>query len=207
MLGRPALAGLRAVVVRPDELVQEAVAPEQRVEQHLGVVRLAVVEVEVERAVVGEQAPRLEQARLEEGPVVVEPVVVGAQVAPQPLVVATVEPAGWRARRRPGLSDRTRSGADVSAPSLAAARSRLSGRERAVSTGALHAPGVERRIEVDQRERGVVEPADDLEVVALVDLDATRRPARRAVTARGAATRRSRTSTRRAPRPRRIPRR
>ena len=62
VLGRPALARLRAVVVRPDELVEEAVAPEQRVQQHLGVVRLAVVEVQVERAVVGEQPPRLDAA-------------------------------------------------------------------------------------------------------------------------------------------------
>ena len=93
VLGRPALAGLGAVVVRPDQLVEEAVAAEQSVEQHLRVVRLAVVEMQVQRAVVGEQAPRLFEPRLEEAPVVVEPVVVGAKVAAQPLVLATVEAA------------------------------------------------------------------------------------------------------------------
>ena len=41
----------RAVVVGPDDLVEEALAAEQRVEHDLGVVRLAVVEVQVERAV------------------------------------------------------------------------------------------------------------------------------------------------------------
>ena len=46
-------APLRAgtVVVGPDELVQEAFAPEDLVEEHLAVVRLARVEVEIERAV------------------------------------------------------------------------------------------------------------------------------------------------------------
>ncbi len=50
VLRRPARFGARAVVVRPDDLVQEAVAAEDLVEQDLAVVRLAVVEVEVERA-------------------------------------------------------------------------------------------------------------------------------------------------------------
>ena len=77
VLRRPAALRARAVVVGPDDLVQEAVAAEDLVEQHLAVVRLARVEVHVERAVLPQQPPRLAQPRLEEAEVVVVAVVVG----------------------------------------------------------------------------------------------------------------------------------
>ena len=91
MLGRPAVLGLRAVVVRPDDLVEERLAAEEGVEQDLRVVRLAVIEMEVQRPVVGEEAPRLDEPRLEEAPVVVEAVVVLQEVALDALVAAPLE--------------------------------------------------------------------------------------------------------------------
>ena len=61
-----------AIVVGPDDLVDEARPAEDAVEQHLAVVRLAVVDVEEERARGGEHPVGLDQSRLEEGQVVVE---------------------------------------------------------------------------------------------------------------------------------------
>ena len=65
VLRRPAPLRARAVVVGPDDLVQEALAAEDLVEQHLAVVHLAVVDVEVERAVAAPApvAPRAAAAR------------------------------------------------------------------------------------------------------------------------------------------------
>ena len=77
MLGRPFLVGAAAVIVGPDDLVEEAVAAEDAVEEHLAVVDFAVVDVEVERAAGGEQAVGLDQARLEEGEEIVEEIGVG----------------------------------------------------------------------------------------------------------------------------------
>ena len=74
MLGRPAARALAAVVVGPDDLVEEARAAEQLVERDLDVVRLAVVEVQVERAAVGQQPAHLDQPRPQEAEVVVEAV-------------------------------------------------------------------------------------------------------------------------------------
>ena len=51
VLRRPSALRARAVVVGPDDLVQEALAAEDPVEQELAVVSLAVVDVEVEGAV------------------------------------------------------------------------------------------------------------------------------------------------------------
>jgi len=48
VLRGPAPGRACAVVVRPDDLVQKAVAAEDAVQQHLAVVYLAVVDVEVE---------------------------------------------------------------------------------------------------------------------------------------------------------------
>ena len=84
VLRRPPPLRARAVVVGPDDLVQEAVAPEDLVEEHLAVVRLAVVEVEVERAVVARAGAGLAQPRLEEAEVVVEGVGVGEAPARRP---------------------------------------------------------------------------------------------------------------------------
>ena len=93
MLRRPAAARLGAVVVGPDQLVEEALAAEQLVEQQLAVVRLAVVDVEVQRAVGREQPADLAQPRLEEAEVVVERVAVGGLLE-QPRRVAAAAEAG-----------------------------------------------------------------------------------------------------------------
>ena len=93
MLGRPAPPGARAVVVGPDDLVEEALAPEDLVEQQLAVVGLAVVDVEVERALAREQPVGLLQARREEAEVVLERVAVGG-LGEQPRGVAPALKAG-----------------------------------------------------------------------------------------------------------------
>ena len=72
MLGGPAFGGARAVVVGPDDFVLEACAAEDLVEQDLAVVDFAGVEVEEERAGGGEDAVGFDEARAEEGEVVVE---------------------------------------------------------------------------------------------------------------------------------------
>jgi len=47
VFGWPAILGLAAVVVSPDDFVQKAVAAKQRIEQNLGIVRLSIVEVQI----------------------------------------------------------------------------------------------------------------------------------------------------------------
>ena len=71
VLGRPPVAGPAAEVVGPDDLVEERVAAEHLVEQQLDVVRLAVVDVQVQRAARREQPAGLVQQRLEHAEVVV----------------------------------------------------------------------------------------------------------------------------------------
>ncbi len=51
MFGRPAVFRAAAVVVRPDDLVKEALAPEDGIQQNLAVMHFAVVDVEVQAAV------------------------------------------------------------------------------------------------------------------------------------------------------------
>src|SRR5262249_48747126 len=68
----PALRRARAVVVRPDDLVDERLASEDPIQEYLAVVHLAVVDVEVEASRRREHTMRLAQARLEEREVVVE---------------------------------------------------------------------------------------------------------------------------------------
>ena len=130
VLGRPAALGARAVVVGPDDLVQEALAAEDLVEEHLAVVRLARVDVDVQRPVLREHPPRLAQPRLEKAEVVVEAVGVGA------------------AARRPAPV------APAAEPGAVAVGIGLD-RER---EPALLLAGVERRIDVDQREGAVRQP-------------------------------------------------
>ena len=81
VLGRPAALGAAAEVVGPDDLVEEAVAAEDLVERDLDVVGLALVEVDVERPVVGEQLAHARQARDQERLVVGEGVGVGVVAA------------------------------------------------------------------------------------------------------------------------------
>jgi len=68
---------LAAVVVGPDDFVDEGLAAEDGVEEDLGVVGLAVVDVEEERAGGGEEAVGFFEARADEGGEVVECVGVG----------------------------------------------------------------------------------------------------------------------------------
>jgi len=141
VLGGPTVARLRAVVVRPDQLVEEALAAEQLVEQQLAVVRLAVVDVEVQRPLGREQPPHLAQPRLEEAEVVVELVAVG-RLAQQPRRVA---PAAEADAVPAGVGD---------------------GPQRPAR---LRAAGVERRVEVGHRDARVRLGAQERQVVAEQD--------------------------------------
>jgi len=141
VLGRPAAARLGAVVVGPDELVEKALAPEQLVEQQLAVVRLAVVDVEVQRALRGEQPAHLAQARLEEAEVVVEVVAVGRLLEESRGVAAAAEAGAVAVRVGDG----------------------------AQRPPCLRAAGVERRVEVGHRHGRVGLGAQQREVVAEQD--------------------------------------
>ncbi len=141
MLGRPPALGARAVVVGPHDLVQEALPAEDLVEEHLHVVGFARVDVDVQRPILREHPPRLAEPRLEKTEVVVEAVGVGA------------------AARRP---------APVPPPAEPGAVTVGIGLDREREP-ALLLPGVERRIDVDQRERAVRQPWKQIEVVAEVD--------------------------------------
>jgi len=152
VLGRPAALGAAPVVVGPDDLVEEAVAAEHRVEEHLRVVRLPVVQVQVEGPGVRQQTPGLLEAGLQEVPVVLEGVVVPEHRAADRLVAASSE-----AQPRPSLGDARRHGATL-----------------------LRHPRVEGRVDVDQLEGPVRQPAQGGQVVALDDgvgsVSAPRRP-------------------------------
>jgi hypothetical protein len=91
VLGRPPPAGLGTVVVGPDQLVEERVPAEDLVEQQLAVVRLAIVDVEVERPVGRQQLARPGQAGLQEPEIVAERVVVGKRAQEPRLVPPPAE--------------------------------------------------------------------------------------------------------------------
>lgn len=76
VLGGPFLFGARAVIVGPNDLVQEALTPEDLVKQHLAVVHFAVIDVKVEAAVGFEHPPGLNETRLDERDKIVEEVAV-----------------------------------------------------------------------------------------------------------------------------------
>ena len=71
MLGRPAVFGPSAVIVCPDDLVQEALPPEDGIQQDFAVMHFAVVDMEIQAAGGFEQAVSLSEARFEEGQVIV----------------------------------------------------------------------------------------------------------------------------------------
>jgi hypothetical protein len=142
VLGRPAPSRARAVVVRPDDLVEKAVAAEDLVEQQLAVVGLAIVDVEVQRALATEQPAGVFQARSEEREIVVKRVAVG------------------------GLGEQARA---VAAPLKARPVTVRIGRCAQRLTG-LRLARVERRVDVDQLERCVGEASQQIEVVAEQDL-------------------------------------
>src|SRR5205823_8364084 len=91
MLGGPARLRPRAVVVGPDDLVHEAIAPEQRVEGDLDVVHLATVEVHEERRVRGHAGKRGLDAWHQEPEVIVESVGVGGALDRTLRVASTAE--------------------------------------------------------------------------------------------------------------------
>ena len=138
VLLRPAALRLAAVVVGPDQLVEEALAAEHLVEQQLDVVRLAVVEVQVQRAGGVQHAAQLAQPRLEEAEVVVERVAVGG-----------------RLEQRGGVAAAAEAGAVA-----------VGGRDRGQRAARLRAAGVERRVGVDQLHAAVLELAQQRQVVA-----------------------------------------
>ena len=70
MLGRPATARARAIVIRPDDFVQEARPAEDLVQEHLYVVDLAVVEVDVQGPAGLQHPAHFAQARGEKREVV-----------------------------------------------------------------------------------------------------------------------------------------
>ncbi len=142
VLGGPAPARAAAEVVGPDDLVQEAVAPEDLVEQQLAVVRLAVVDVEVEGALLPEQAVGLLEARREEVEVVLEAVAVARALEQLGAVAAPAEADARGGRVSDGAQR---------APLLAPA-------------------GVERGVDVDQLEAAVREGGQQIQVLPQEDL-------------------------------------
>ncbi len=122
VLGRPARARTGAVVVGPDDLIDERPAAEQPVEQHLAVVRLARVDVEEEGPVGREHAPRRLEPRREEPQVVVEDVVPGRTAQHLGAVPLAGEPVAVAVRVA----------------------------HRAQARALLHLARVERRVEVDE---------------------------------------------------------
>ena len=142
MLLRPAALRLGAVVVGPDQLVEEALPPEQLIKQELYVMGLAVVEVQVERARGVQDPPQFLQPRREEPEVVVEVVLVGGLGEQLGGVAAPAEAGRGRRRRRAD-------GGEVAAR--------------------LRAAGVERRVGVDHLRDPVRQLAQVGEVVALED--------------------------------------
>src|SRR5262252_2592454 len=142
MLGWPASCRPAAVVVGPDDLVEEALAPEDAVEEDLAVVHLAIVDVEVERAVGGESAIGLAEARLQEGEIVVEAVGIGARAHLHRVVAVSLE-------------------ADAIAEGAA----------HGLDTGVgLGAAGIERRIDIDESGGAIRHvTAQHVEVVSEID--------------------------------------
>ena len=128
----------RAVVVGPDDLVHEAVLPEDFVEHHLAVVHLAVVDVEEEAALGSQQPQRLPEPRAHERQIVVEGIVEGA--TPQPFgAVSVALVAGSVAGLVP---------------------------HRAQPEPPLGASGVEGRVDVNEVKGEVGQGLEDVEVVA-----------------------------------------
>ena len=105
VLGRPAARGLRAVVVCPNQLVNEVLTPKNHVAHDLHVVHFAPIQVQVQSAVLREQTVRLLNARGQERPVVLEGIVVTRQGLQGARVALALKPGavallgGLRAQR------------------------------------------------------------------------------------------------------------
>ncbi len=137
----PATFRPRTIVVCPHHLVEKALATEDLVEQHLAVVRLARIDVEIEAAVRGEDSPCLDEPRPQPSDVIVETIVEPRAVRSlRPIVTAReTEPRQLRVLRRR--------------------------RSQSVTLTA----GVERRIDVDEAGTSVRQRAKDVECLAVHD--------------------------------------
>jgi len=74
VLGRPFPFGASAVIVGPDDFVQEAGPAKDAVQQDLAIMHFAVVDVKIQRPVRFEHPPGFDQARLDETQEIVEQV-------------------------------------------------------------------------------------------------------------------------------------
>ena len=138
MFGRPLPAGARAIVVRPDDLVEETLPPEELIEQDLAVMYLAVVDVKVQAAVFREDALRFDQARLEEEQEVIKDVTIR-------------------------LGTDLNGGIALTRKTCAVAAVGFLGPELGAR---LHLAGVERRVDVDQLNARGWQRAQDLQIIA-----------------------------------------
>jgi len=141
VLGRPAALRPGSVVIGPDQLVEETGAAEDLVQQQLAVVRLAVVDVEVEGPLRSEQAVSMTQAGLEERQIVIEAVLIAVRLQLLGPVARTAEAP--------------------SATLLVAGHP-----ERRVAPGTA---GVERGIQIDQLKALVLQSREQLEVLTQQD--------------------------------------
>jgi hypothetical protein len=141
VLRGPSPRGPRAVVIRPHHLVEEARAPEDLVEQHLAVMRLPRIDVEVQGALGGEDSSGLLEARTKPADVVVEAVVVASSLLAFNAIAASGKPQ--------------------------ARRGCIGG--RGGSHPASRTPGVERRIDVDESRAPIRQRAQHLERLPLND--------------------------------------
>jgi hypothetical protein len=80
VLGRPPRRAATTIVVRPDHLIEKAIAAEDLVEQHLAVMRLARIDVEVQGAVRRQDPATLLEPRPQPSEVVVERVLESSHV-------------------------------------------------------------------------------------------------------------------------------
>ena len=142
VLGRPAGLGAAAVVVGPDDLVDEGVAAENLVQHHLAIVDFPVIDVEEKAAVVIQHAVCLLHAGAEEPDVVVEDVGVFAGPDDLGAVAAPLEPSAVAV-----------------------------GIRRHLDAGAgLRLAGVEWGIDVDQLECAVRQRPQDIQIIAEYNL-------------------------------------
>ena len=139
VLGRPAARGLRAVVVCPNQLVNEVLTPKNHVAHDFHVVHFAPIQVQIQGAVLREQTVRLLNARGQERPVVLEGVIVTRQGLQGAGVVLALEPGAVA----------------------------LLGGLRAQRAARLLLACVEGRVNVDDRERAVRQLAQVVQVIGL----------------------------------------
>ena len=103
MLGRPLLLCPPAVIISPDDLVEETIAAKDLVQQHLAVMHFAVIDVEIQRAMRSKQTVGLFQARGKKGQVVVKDVGVGLRPQLDGLVAAPLKAGAVAVLRLAGL--------------------------------------------------------------------------------------------------------